>query len=889
MKNNVFVARYVRALAAATSSVAIITALPSGTAQVSNTAAEEADISIPAGPMSETLSSLSDVFGIVINAPDEMTSGKATPAISGQLSPEGALRQALYASGLEATAMANGQFTLVQLAYEAPETQASEDDERIENVIIITGTKLGQSLQETTSSVELFDAERLENEVLFTLGDALSRSPNTSVVGNNINNINIRGINRNGTGGAGQGEAINIFVDGAPISSAGLNGINTLWDTEQVEILRGSQSTVQGRNAIAGAVIVESKKPSFDWEGAARVRFAEFGTQQYSGVVSGPIIEDQLAFRFSADYQETDGIITDGFNGEDDNFQESLTLRGRVLVEPKAIDRLSGLFTFEYVDRENGRVNPIALSPDPDFFEDDSPLNRDDVVVDPFFFDNFDPDNRITFPLLSANLDIETIKGIGDITYDLTDSITLKFIGTYEDTKSISTNSRNGLSQFAEVGTISDADNVTYTAEARAQFDFDKLSGLIGGYYFKFESDSLQTALNLIRNSVPFPITPEDSVIAFNQVFEQEVENFAFFTSWRFEPNEKWDIDFGLRYDNEEFTTAREVLDFTITPENCTSQIPGFLVGAPTPLVDISCTIGGELLRPPVEPLQSDSFDAILPNGAVTYSFNPDLSVFAGVRRGYRAGGTFLASSTQNADPFRVVVFDPEFLLSYEAGWRSQWLNKKLTLNGTAFFSDYKDQQVNIIDEEGFSNTLNAGETSLYGLELSADYQATRNLNIYGSLGLLETDVDEFLFEADDPDEPGDQSIDLAGNDLDRSPNVSFTIGTDYAHESGLFGNISLNYQSSYESDIFNLGPDELLDGLTERIGPSVLVNARFGYEYRNFVFTVFATNLLGEDEPELVNLAATNALRTPGDLAPVQSFTLRQPQTFGISLDASF
>ena len=155
-------------------------------------------------------------------------------------------------------------------------------------------------------------------------------------------------------------------------------------------------------------------------------------------------------------------------------------------------------------------------------------------------------------------------------------------------------------------------------------------------------------------------------------------------------------------------------------------------------------------------------------------------------------------------------------------------------------------------------------------------------------MGLLESDVNELLFEADDPDTPGDQSIDLAGNDLARSPTVSFTLGTSYEHDSGLFGSISLSYQSSYESDIFNLGQDELLNGLTERTKPSTLVNARVGYEIGKFTITAFVTNLLNDSDPETTNLGSSDALLVPGTLLDVSRFTMRQPQSFGVSLDAA-
>lgn len=874
-------AREKKTLAALLTAASLVAVACSGPVWAQTSASPPANVrlDLPEQPLGKALVAIADAYGVTVLANEALVEGKSAPPISGALTADAAIALALDGSGLVAQKNETGGYIIVQ------ETAASAPPQReaVRDEVIVIGTKQKLSVQQTTSSVEIFDPKRLDDEVLFSLDEALSRSPNTSVVGNNINNINIRGINRNGTGGAGQGQAINVFVDNAPISAAGLDGINTLWDTQQVEVLRGSQSTAQGRNAIAGAVIVQTKKPTYAWEGAARVRFAEFGTRQYSGAISGPIVEDQFALRLSADYQTSDGSIIDGLSGEDDNFQNSLTLRARALIEPKAIEPLSALLTFEYSDRENGRVTPTVFSPAPE-------LDVGDVAVDPDLFENFDPDNRITFPLIPRSTDNETIKAIADVTYEITDAITLKLIGTYEDTDAFATELRREVSNFGDVGRVFDADNTTYTAEARLEFDFGELSGLIGGYYFNFDRESDITATFFISSLLPFFVDPEDSLVVGDQLSQDEVENYAFFTSWRFEPNDRWAFDFGLRYDREEFAVNNQPGDATIAPADCEGVVPGFFVGSPAPVVTIPCTFGLQFFVPEFEPLQSDSFDVFLPNGAVTYSVNSDFSVFAGIRRGYRAGGTFLAGSEANPGLFEVVTFRPEFLLSYEAGWRSKWLDDKLTVNGTAFFSDYTDQQIRFLDSQLVNRTVNAGETSIYGLELSADYQATKEWNLYGSLGLLESDINEFEFQADsDPNDGVDDAISLSGNDLSRSPNVSFTVGTSYDHASGLFGSISLNYRSSYDSSIFNLGPDELLNGLTQRTEPSTLLNARIGYDIGNFTITAFVTNLLDDNDPESRTLGGSGALRVPGTLLDVSSFSLRQPRSFGVSLDASF
>ncbi|MEM7005537.1 MAG: TonB-dependent receptor [Pseudomonadota bacterium] len=751
------------------------------------------------------------------------------------------------------------------------ESNDAAEEERVEDAIIVLGTKLGLTVQETTTSAEIFDSERLDQESLFNLGDLVVRTPNVTGTEDNLNNISIRGINRNGTGGAGQSEAVNIYIDGAPASANALFGFQSLWDIAQVEVLRGSQSTVQGRNAIGGAVVVQSKNPTFEWEGAARLRFAEFGTAQYAGAISGPIIDDQLAFRLSVDYQESDGFIRETGTDELVDGRETLGIRGKLLAEPNFLPKFSGLITVDYSDRETG-LNQLLFGP--------GPANEPD-------FANFDPGDRLTNPRLRFADERETVRVITDLSYELTESIDLKALGTFEDATSFVGRTDLEPSPFGDLAFETDASARTYTAELRAEFDFNKLSGLIGGYYFLNDTESDFVSTEFIMDMTPFPPDPLNSIFSQQTITATETENFAFFTSLRFEPNEKWDLEFGLRYDNERFTTMTNVPGFTITPEDCTIDIPGAVLGTPeVPIVTLLCTVAGQLIVPPPQPLQSDEFDVVLPRGAVTYNVTEDLSVFMGLRRGYRAGGTFLGVS-EFLNNFQVITFDPEFLLTYEAGWRSQWLDKKLTVNGTAFYSEYEDQQVTITDAQGFQLTTNAGETLLFGLELSVDYLVTDELNLYGSLGLLETEIQQFDFSF-----TGGTELDLSGNELASSPNVSFTIGATYAHSSGLFADGSFNFQGPSESDFLNFGPEDLGEGLTEEVGSSSVLNVRFGYRRENVTISVFATNLLGEDEPVLINLAGPAFINDPtanDAFFDPPSFNVRSPQTFGISLDLSF
>ncbi|MEM0984908.1 MAG: TonB-dependent receptor [Pseudomonadota bacterium] len=782
-------------------------------------------------------------------------------------------------------------------AQEMQEPEATTDEAKTLDQIVVQGTKLGLSVQEADVSVEVFDQVRLERENLFDLDDVLLRSPNVSINGN-TNSLTIRGINRFGSGGTGV--TSNIYIDGLPVASTALTfGLESVWDVAQVEVLRGPQSTVQGRNALAGAVVVQTADPSFDWELKGRARIADFGTRQYSGAVGGPIIGDQLAFRVAADYQARDGFI-DNVNPTtgaevDQDFLESVLVRSKLLFEPNALPDLRAEFIHEFVNTEVGIVS--------DFLSVGIP------ATDPAF-QEFDPNGGLSFGDFQSN-DTDITRLIGDISYDLTDNVTLKVLGTFEDV------ARDRLLgdpidfTFNQNGFNEDSIQ-TYTGEVSLSYDFGNLSGNLGGYYFKNEEELVFNLLTPVIGLAPPGVTvnPADTLLIADTLTETDTENFAFYGQARYEFSEKWVVSLGLRFDSEEFNTTGLIADTSLDPATCQATVPGIALGLPVPFVDIPCVA----LLPSASPAtpQADEFTAFLPRGSITYRWTEDISTFFAAQRGYRAGGTFLQQTTIDGAPVSIVgTFDPEFLTNFELGLRSQFLDRALTVNGTVFFSILEDQQVQLPGPTGGVLdffTDNVGESEILGLELSVDYQPTDELDFYGSLGLLESEFTDFPFAINTPDSP---FASLNGNTPPLAPSATFTVGGSYNHQSGLFIDSSLNFTGSTESDIANLREEDLLnpdirgsftnigidpataavlaDGLDEVGDDRTTVNLRFGYRQDNFTISAFATNLFDDDNLIQRNFASVLANSGTINLFPNPNFTIQQPQTLGVQLDLSF
>ena len=223
---------------------------------------------------------------------------------------------------------------------QTPPAEAGSDS------VIVSGEKVRRDRQQTFTSVGVITGSQIEEQGLLDMRSTfrLIANVNSSPANNGNNGISIRGINSEGIGAPGGNlrPLASMIIDGATQSAEGLRrGARGLWDMEQVEVFRGPQSTLQGRNALAGAVVMRSRDPAFNWEGAARAIAGTDAQRDGAFMLSGPIADKQLAFRLSGEYQsEQHGIsYTDPrLQGLDDGVYHAL--RGKLLARPAALPGL---------------------------------------------------------------------------------------------------------------------------------------------------------------------------------------------------------------------------------------------------------------------------------------------------------------------------------------------------------------------------------------------------------------------------------------------------------------------------------------------------------------------------------------------------------------------
>ncbi|MEM8983931.1 MAG: TonB-dependent receptor, partial [Pseudomonadota bacterium] len=700
------------------------------------------DVRIAAGPLSQTLISISNTFGVSILADGTLLADKQATAISGALTLDAALARALEGTDLAVSEARAGTYRVARTGPTEPADNPVQQqptppgdnetgDASIDEVVVF-GVKQRQSVQDVEISAEIFNEERLAREQITELAELLLKVPNVTTTGGADANFSIRGIGRSGVGGAGQGVTSSVYVDGSPVTGLNFNrGPLGLWDVDQVEVLRGPQSSIQGRNALAGGIFVKTTDPTFETEGKIRATYAEGDTYQVAGAISSALIDGLLAGRIAVDAQGSNGFLKNSAVGNIDfNVTENLTIRTKLLLAPDGLPAFTSKLT---VDVGASEV----------FGEDNLRVLTPSRLTDPNFTD-FDPSARITARNELVGNDNDGLRVVSETAFDFSEAVTGRALLTYEDYSTRRTfGDENDVARFGAF-TSNQFDETIISAETRLEFEFETVQGLVGAYFLEEERVSDRNTRGVLLDqarSVAGPlaplisVTPPESLLILRNGETFTSENYAIFgqIDWQFAPN--WTLGLGARYDVEDIAESDRFFSSGVDNPACGITAPAVIFGIPSPdpfaPVSLPCQLAVEqFFGPSTDPTVAADFSAFLPRMSLTYDVNERSSVFVSLSRGYRAGGAFVAVE-QNPAVAGFVQFvgqyDPEFLDTFEIGTRNVLFDGRLVLNANAFLSTYEDQQVLV---DGFDpartdddRIVNAGESTLYGLEISADFE----------------------------------------------------------------------------------------------------------------------------------------------------------------------
>ncbi|MEM7781098.1 MAG: TonB-dependent receptor [Pseudomonadota bacterium] len=810
------------------------------------------------------------------------------------------------------------------------ETQANREASADSPVIIVTGQKIVRSLQDTQASVAVVDQEAIQDANFRDVYDVIGQTANVVSLFDGAG-FSIRGLRNTGAGsGEATSDVASIFVDGVFIPSSLLtNGAFSLWDAQSVEIFRGPQSTIQGRNSLAGAIVVRTVDPGDTFSGDFQLEAAEFDSYRASAAVTLPIAPGQVSLRLAGDYLTKDGFQEGTFVGRDDvDESEAITARATLLLTPEFAPDFSARLNFTYSDNEEGE-------------------NR--VVEDIFVNTGRRENNQNNIDRQGAEAYIAS----AELSYDFSENFSVTAVTGYIESNSFfnfDPDSNNPLTTSLPLpGGIEDefqmsmSEDRIFTQELRFTYEDDNISALLGGYFYdnagSFDSDNNtvvgtdfafpdpETLAFVLGITEPEATALRGTVVSLVPAFPvnlinmttTDVRNYAVFGEATFDLTERLSVTLGARYDREDVNQT--AVNGTLVP-----QIPE--TGIPS--IDLLLLQVTQQFSNVFNFDADNTFDAFLPKAGIAYDITDDVTVGFTYQRAYRAGAlsfnTFRASlapagSTQEDLEALGIVnqFEPEFTNNYEFSFRSQWMDGDLVVNANAYYIDYTDQQILIQLSGNPLDTItdNAGASRLKGFEIETTMRPTDGLSFFANVGVTDTEY---------TDGAGVAGGDITGFEFTYAPQVTVGLGGRYEHDSGFYANLRTRFtdgsftsfvdfnettnearEAANADAIANGLPAPFTDFLPTRQDPSgfndspFTVDLALGWEGENISVELFANNLFNEEYLtfDVINdptfPIGANGLpdrtQAPNGFVPNRDTTsiAGAPQVFGIRIQGGF
>ncbi|MFO7278233.1 MAG: TonB-dependent receptor [Pseudomonadota bacterium] len=737
-------------------------------------------------------------------------------------------------------------------AQEGP-VNTSEEAVALEE-IVVTAARREQSVQTASLSISVLSGDSLAQSGIVQAADLQTVVPGLTVsLGGATNQTYLRGVGSFSTNAHAE-SAIAYNINGVYISRP--SGVGPIFfDLERVEVLKGPQGTLYGRNASGGAINLITRRPTQELTGELTVNVGNYDLRRVNAAIGGGVT-DTLALRAAAQYSKRDGYLSDGYNDED-----SVAARVTGLWEPN--DRVSLFVTTEYakIDSQGEatikRSTLTALPDDPWTGPSDGMIQQPPTAFipggTPILDDGF---NDIRIAAISAQLDID----LGPAT--------LTFIPAFRDTDLAALTYTPGFYYNSQ----ETSEQQTY--ELRLSNDGEVWKWVAGLFYF--EEDQTQRyhlqARPIQENITSTPLW---------------TRSYAVFGDVTYGLTDRLRLIGGLRYSKDD--KRQDGLSQAILPTQTQTSNYG-----------------------------KRSFDKLSWRTGFEYDVGPDNMLFATVATGFKAGGFFPSV------PYPDNSFDQEELTAFTLGSRNRFFGRTLQANFEAFYWKYDDKQERYLGATPAGTTglltTNAGEATLYGLNVDLLYRPTVNDTLRFAVEYLHSEYDSFVYNVYNPSIAGPvlnsyppqatgcrlgepvaytrndfvpsllndstQELDCTGFALVRAPEWTGMVG--YEHVFRLQGNarITAAVDAQFSSKQY-LSPDFIRSAMDDGY---VALNANLSYEFGNgFEVSVWGRNLT--DEAIYTGggrYAFSRPVEAGGD--PTLFYAnIRAPRTYGLSVSMRF
>lgn len=846
---------------------------------------------------------------------------------------------AAYAAGL----LACSAFTTPTLAQDTEgDTTLSPDP--ADDVIIVTATRRAQDVQDIPIAVTAISPQALENQgvdniqEVTTLAPSFSSSQAQLASGSVV--LRIRGVGTT-SNNIGFESAVGIFIDGAYQSRPGV-ALSEFVDIERVEVLRGPQGTLFGRNTSAGALNITTKRPDVtEFAGFANAGYGNFDEISVQGAVNVPVVQDTVAVRLTGAYRQRDGFLDvvdrTGTVIGDTNDVDQWLVRGQIGWDTES--GFSGRIIGDFSKSTSSCCGAIELYQSPAvtlgaYAAVGLGLNggNGQPLVATNGFDNTTFEQALDNRIVSANYapvaDVENYGVTGEFEFPISENADLIFIGSYRKYDS--------FEQYDSDFTDLDIFNVdaleleleTWTAELRLQGDASdgRLNYVLGGYFSDESIDQsvsfslgedygenvgalLFAATNGALGANPLTVfTGVDPAGTSNtNRFQQSAQSYSLFGNVSYELAEGLEFTVGARYSIEEKEGgfSQTAVNNQICPAtlNALGIIPAPLQPSFIGLGCFGFTAPADLPQSAVLPLvrtfdSEFSDEELIYTLRLGYEFDPNVNAYASFTHGYKSGGINLdtTAAVSGADP----TFLSEEVDAYEIGLKTRVLDNALTANVAAFYEEFTNFQVLEFTGTAFQ-TFNVPLARSTGLEIETLWRPHTDLTINASATILDARYPEEC--------AGDTTAvtvaSLCGNSLTNAPDFVAIMGalwekplTDSV-EFFLSGQIRLedDQRTSTQAIVpptqaaYDAGGQAVIDAAPLIIGDvqdgKEFINLRTGLRFNDGQFSIegFVNNLT---DNVVRGVTFNTTLRGSGAANSRSAFSL-QPRTYGVVLRAKF
>jgi iron complex outermembrane receptor protein len=674
--------------------------------------------------------------------------------------------------------------------------------------VVVTAQRREQNLQDIPVSVTAFTGEAIAAGNIKSATDYLSLTPNVSFTedgqqGSRGMGISVRGVNNLVTGENAFTNSIGNYLDEFSIGSVPNQVANPfLPDMERIEVLRGPQGTLFGRNSLGGAINVITHSPTDQLGGKIILGGEDYenaGEQFNVTAIGNAPLTDTLKARAVVYYEDSSGLVKNVNPAGNDSDHQYVDARLKAVWDVTPDTSVTGTFIYSHQDQgadENvpsgvwdldtvdtfGVGQPGALP---------TPANPRDENGNPIGFWRDGNQNKMSHDLDESNK-LETFVAIVNVQHQLNDNMRIKWISGVVDATQKRLFDNDLVGDLDLISRTNKYDGISWSTELRLEASGNHMDWVIGGLYAEDQQKQHNNVAISTNPTAAFdvdgnPATPGDAFgflppfpfglgLALNSK-KFEVQQMAMFGDITWHLSDDLDIIAGGRFTADHVTNHLE--SFGIAPSCDFSSLACFdPASGPGPLFFPSFV---NFPRPVAE--GDDDFTDFAPRLAGHLKVTDDLAIYAVLSKGYKNGGVSVGNNTNNNNVPLVVPFKKETLWNYELGFKSELFDNRVRWNTSIFHTEWSDLQLEAFRfltpgdlSSNFEGVVSVGSADATGIETEFEWAATDQLTFSGSLGYIDTEITS----PEIAQLSGGVFVNLQGLDVPKSPPLTASLSGEY-------------------------------------------------------------------------------------------------------------